>query len=176
MTTYVLDITTKPCRDSPPSQGCYAYSMHKYDFKIDINGNVNIKLQHISCCSGHPHQEHLPTEVLVINDNIPIPSYLIYSLKRLISQEINNFYNCHWNSIIETIRQIKINYVTEIQTENIEHNRLNEKIREQRTKYNILKKQLKEAEERNIILEKQLKEAEEKFEAYVNSNGVGVWV
>ena len=81
MATYVLDFVTGEYRDYPPSQGTYACNMWKYYFKIDTYGNVHIKEQGIGVCSGHSNQYYNPTDLLVINDNIPIPSYLIDTLK-----------------------------------------------------------------------------------------------
>jgi len=111
MASYVLDFVTGEYRDSPSHQGCYAYSMYKYYFKIDTRGNVNIKEQSISVCSGHPSQYHSPNDILVINDNISIPSYLIDTLKSLITYNFSNnsssIYRCHWTCIIETIKQLK---------------------------------------------------------------------
>ena len=83
MTTYVLDIISKPCYTE--GLGCYKGNGDyiKYFFKIDINGNVDISKtssHHFNGLNSSPI-----TKVLLINDNIPIPKYFISIITHLIN-------------------------------------------------------------------------------------------
>jgi hypothetical protein len=153
MVIYVLDFVSGEYRDTPSHQGCYAYTMYKYYFKIDTRGNVNVKEQSISVCSGHPNQYNPVTDILVINDNISIPSYLIETLKTLItcnfSHNSTSVYRCHWTCIIETIKQLKQSL---------------KELAENPQKETNIKIQLDNSTIKNEILEKQVKDLEQKLE------------
>ena len=64
MTSYVLDIKQET-RENPDN-----YNNIIYHFQIDVNGNVYIKKGSKDC--------------ITINDNIPIPTYLIKTIELLI--------------------------------------------------------------------------------------------
>jgi hypothetical protein len=153
MTTYILDFVTGEYRDAPSHQGCFAFTMYKYYFNINKRGNVKIKEQNIFVCSGHPNEHGVVKDILVINDNIPIPSYLIETLKTLITYNFihnsSSIYRCHWICIIETIKQLKQS-LKEL-TENPQ----------KETNIQIL---LDNSIVKNEILEKQLKDTEQKIE------------
>jgi hypothetical protein len=106
-TTYLINYETQPALHTPNSFGSYAYNMSKYWFKIDTKGNINIKTQNICVCSMQPNTYSTPTDELVINDNIPIPEYIIKTLKSLIENHDTNYYSCHWQCIINTIKTLK---------------------------------------------------------------------
>jgi len=154
MATYVLDFVTGEYRDSPSHQGCFAFTKYKYYFKIDIHGNVNIKEQSICVCSGHPDQYNPVTDILTINDNIPTPSYLIDTLKTLITcnfthNDTSSVYRCHWTCIIETIKQLKQSL---------------KELAENPQKETNIQIQLDNSTIKNEILEKQVKDLEQKIE------------
>lgn len=71
MTTYVLDIKQET-REHPNN-----YTEIIYHFQIDINGNVCIK-------KGSKDGYYRDCDCITINDNIPIPSYLIKSIELLL--------------------------------------------------------------------------------------------
>lgn len=108
MTEYVLEIINDLLRPPPPYD-C-AGSAEKLYIKIDKNGNVEIKAQGISICSGHPNQYYEIRDVLIINDNIPIPNYIINMLKVLLPSTSCNYtglYRQHYHNVIESIKIIK---------------------------------------------------------------------
>jgi len=155
MTTYILDFVTGEYRDAPSHQGCFAFTMYKYYFNIDTRGNIKIKEQNIFVCSGNPNEHGLVKDILIINDNIPIPNYLIETLKTLITfkHDGTSVYRSHWICIIETIKQLKqsLKELTENPQKetNIESN---------------IKIQLDNSTIKNEILEKQVKDMEQKLE------------
>jgi hypothetical protein len=79
--------------------------------KIDVRGNVNIQKQiiyvnwflPIQCC---PYRKSKLIDVLVINDNIEIPDYLINTIKKLFTSQ-ENLYVPHYEKIIESIKILK---------------------------------------------------------------------
>ena len=84
--------------------------------KIDARGNVNIQKQIIFINSFWPHY-FLPfrcftirttklIDVLVINDNVEIPDYLINMIKNLFIEK-ENLYVPHYEKIIESIKILK---------------------------------------------------------------------
>lgn len=81
MSEFVLDIETYPQSDDHSVHGCPHYT--KYFFQIDINGNVNISKETCETDSSFLGQKK---HILSINDNIPVPSYLINIIKALILQ------------------------------------------------------------------------------------------
>ena len=153
MTTYILDFVTDEYRDAPSHQGCFAFTRYKYYFNIDTRGNVKIKEQNILVCSGHPNEHGVVKDILVINDNIPIPSYLIETLKTLITYNFihnsSSIYRCHWICIIETIKQLKQSL---------------KELTENPQKETNIKIQLDNSTIKNEILEKQVKDMEQKLE------------
>ena len=113
MTDYLIDITLKDITD-------YGRTNFNLFIKIDKNGNVDIKQQYIhlrSGCAGG--NEFSPIwDLLIINDNIPIPSYMINMLQNLLSLP-NNKPNLpisssntplnlrHYENVIESIKILK---------------------------------------------------------------------
>jgi len=77
MTEYIIDIVVENIWHST---SCRNQETTFY-IKIDTNGNVNIKRQinYLQC--GHPNTIGLVRNMVTINDNIPIPSYLIDMIK-----------------------------------------------------------------------------------------------
>lgn len=108
MATYVLDFVSGEYRDTPSHQGCFAFTKYKYYFNIDTRGNVKIKEQNIFVCSGHPNEHGPVTDILVINDNIPIPRYLNETLKTLI---IGNFTHNDSSSLGTIINSLEFGYL-----------------------------------------------------------------
>jgi len=82
MSEFVLDIETCPQSDDYISNvGCRSYT--KYYFQIDVNGNVNISEKTSLKWDGSGGEKK---NILSINDNIPVPSYLITIIRALILQ------------------------------------------------------------------------------------------
>ena len=79
--------------------------------KIDARGNVNIQKQIIyvnwfipvHCL---PYRKSKLIDVLVINDNVEIPEYLINMIKKLFTHQ-QNLYVPHYEKIIESINILK---------------------------------------------------------------------
>jgi hypothetical protein len=107
MDSYVLDVETPQIRDVPPDGVTCWSNWYKYYFKIDKNGNVNVKSIIINCTSGHPPQSSPIYEVLNITDNIPIPDYLLDGIKYYISNLTGQVYRSHCELLINLISQFK---------------------------------------------------------------------
>jgi hypothetical protein len=108
MTEYVLEVINDLLRPPPPYD-CGGGAQKLY-IKIDKNGNVDIKSQHISICSGHPNQYCAISDVLIINDDIPIPNYIITMLKELLPStacQYTKLYQDHYNNVISCIKILK---------------------------------------------------------------------
>ena len=108
MTEYVLEVINDMLRPPPPYD-CGGGAQKLY-IKIDKNGNVDIKSQHISICSGHPNQYYGISDVLIINDDIPIPNYIITMLKELLPStacQYTKLYQDHYNNVISCIKILK---------------------------------------------------------------------
>ena len=77
MTEYVIDIVVKDV--------WYSNTMRNEEdtfyINIDINGNVDIKRQITQLWTGQPNRIGPIRNMVTINDNIPIPSYLINMIK-----------------------------------------------------------------------------------------------
>jgi hypothetical protein len=79
--------------------------------KIDARGNVNIQKQIIYVnwylpFQCHPYRKSKLIDVLVINDNVEIPDYLINTIKKLFVYQ-ENLYVPHYEKIIESIKILK---------------------------------------------------------------------
>ena len=84
--------------------------------KIDVRGNVKIQKQIIYINSFWPHyclpfrcfpiRKSRLIDVLVINDNVEIPDYLINMIKKLFTHQ-DNFYVNYYEKIIESINILK---------------------------------------------------------------------
>ena len=96
-------------RYEPPQQSVFWTRHDTYWIKIDSLGNVNIKTKSTTSYSGGSDHTTPIGDLLVINDNIPIPDYLIETLKTLIDGFTDAHYNHyrHWRSIIATIKKLK---------------------------------------------------------------------
>jgi len=109
MDTYVLDVETPEIRDEPiPLMGSTYYNSNKYYFKIDKNGNVNVKSIMINHTCGHPSQSYPIYEELNITDNIPIPDYLLDIIKYYTSTLKGHYvYRSHYSMVIGLVIQFK---------------------------------------------------------------------
>jgi len=79
--------------------------------KIDARGNVKIQKQIIYVnwylpFQCYPYRKSNLIDVLVINDNVEIPDYLINTIKKLFTEQ-KNFYLPHYQTIIESIKILK---------------------------------------------------------------------
>ena len=101
MTKYIVNTALRNLTDHP-----YGYNQVTLYIKIDINGNIDIKRQNQGDRHFGPGPIH---DHLIINDNIPIPTYMINMIKHLIpepaifvSGSLERFLN-----IIESIKILK---------------------------------------------------------------------
>lgn len=109
MTEYVIDITLERIQKSSHND----LGVYNIFIKIDINGNVDIKQEFLGRRPGYD-QSYIHN-LLIINDNIPIPSYLINMIKKLFDK--NNGLNIgytqmeliidHYYQSIDSIRTLK---------------------------------------------------------------------
>lgn len=107
MTDYALDVVNDVLRRANDQQGpiCKLY------IKIDKNGNVDIKCQTIDRCNGRPDQYLKIYDLLIINDNIHIPDYIIDMLRKLLPSTACHYtglYMEHYENVIESIRMLKV--------------------------------------------------------------------
>ena len=101
--TYVLDFETGEIRNIENNGN--DNDRHKYHYQIDSRGNV--KIEHTSGCywQGKLTWARAQTR-LSINDNIPVPMYLIVMLKELISCKADHS-SGFWNNVINVFNKIK---------------------------------------------------------------------
>ena len=106
---YVLDIKIGPFEDSPSTHPNSRLNSEFY-VKIDISGNVDIKKVCIRCnygVSGGSEIHHsTPIDILLIKDNIPIPSELLNTIKSWIDFPIQQ-YSYEFNRVVDQIKKIK---------------------------------------------------------------------
>lgn len=84
MSDYIIDITI----ENIPEQDYGEPRMLTLYIKIDKNGNVDIRKKIVSRLPWGAYQTWEPFPFIIINDNIPIPSYLINVIKNSFSQRI----------------------------------------------------------------------------------------
>jgi hypothetical protein len=80
MTEYIINTTIENIRGNHPYMSTTLY------IKIDKMGNVNIKRQTTTYQTGCFNQLSPIYDFYIINDNIPIPFYIIGMLKELFCQ------------------------------------------------------------------------------------------
>ena len=153
--TYVLDYETIRIRNSysPDDRGG-----HKYRYQIDSRGNV--KIQHMQ--ESWNGWNYPGVTILSINDNIPIPTYLVDMLKELVTYPSYNepptYGSGFWNNVINAFNKIKSGL------KELANNPLDAA---------DIKSQLGFSINKNEILQNELKEMEQKLKniqaAYVDS-------
>lgn len=153
--TYVLDYETENIRSSHNPDDCYG---HKFHYQIDSRGNV--KIQHISQDWrgwNYPGQTRFS-----VNDNIPIPAYLVDMLKELVTYRHND--GPTWNSRFWDINVINVFNKIKLGLKELANNPLDAA---------DIKSQLGFSMNKNEILQNELKEMEQKLKniqaAYVDS-------
>jgi len=104
MTDYIIDVII----DHILENDCSSHTGTKLYIKIDKNGNVDIKKQNIHYQQGIHNQYSRIWDELVINDNIPIPTYMIDMLKKLFSLPTSSRFRLHLNHYENVIASIKI--------------------------------------------------------------------
>jgi len=82
MTEYVIDMVIENVWHSQNVRN----QENTFYIKIDANGNVNIKRQMIYVQNGQPNIPGPLWDIVSINDNIPIPTYMIDMLKNSFCQ------------------------------------------------------------------------------------------
>ena len=111
--TYLINIETGFYRECPQRTGYD--NMTRFWFQIDIKGNVNIKSQLSTFNTSYGVRiEAAIRDVLVINDNIPIPLYIIDMLKILLDKpKMCDCYIEYWVHMITAIKTLKTNLQTQ---------------------------------------------------------------
>jgi hypothetical protein len=109
MSEYVIDYETP---NMPNDHSCNhgASGWVTYWFKIHKHGNIEITQQRSTSIPNQGTQFCRPERQLLIEDNIPIPNYLIEMLKTLITTNWQNqhyLYHYHWDIVLNTIKQLK---------------------------------------------------------------------
>ena len=109
MTEYIIDITLERINKSFSND----VGVYNIFIKIDINGNVDIKQEFLGRRPGYD-QSYIHN-LLIINDNIPIPPFMINMIKKLFDK--NNGLNIgytqmelnldHYYQSIDSIRTLK---------------------------------------------------------------------
>jgi hypothetical protein len=77
MSEYIIDITIENIYDNDICN----YHYITFYIKIDKNGNIDIKKKYTYLQTGIPNRDGPIHDFVVINDNIPIPFYVINILK-----------------------------------------------------------------------------------------------
>lgn len=110
MTEYIIDIIIDNIRENDYGNT----KSEKLYVKIDKNGNVDIKKQYKHHRVGIKDEYGSIFDVLIINDNVSIPSYMIEVLKKLFSPPNSTRYLLHANhyeNVIESLKILKENIV-----------------------------------------------------------------
>jgi len=91
----------------------FTHTTYIYDIKIDSSGNVNIQRSSTTYCSGSQGGQYYPNPVescITINDNVPIPDYIIEMIKNC-----PKFYDIqqaqHMISVIKGVKDRLLKYV-----------------------------------------------------------------
>ena len=85
MSDYIIDITI----ENIPEQDHGEPRILTLYIKIDKNGNVDIQKKIVTRMPPWgAYETHEPHPFIIINDNIPIPSYLINIIKNSFSQRV----------------------------------------------------------------------------------------
>jgi hypothetical protein len=116
---YVVDILTHFYRDYSVNDSGTS-NWKQYMIRIDVNGNVVVSHSFMSSQSNNNNEF---TKILEINDNIPIPSYLIPVIKHMFpcssivsrdgdfsyhpTKKYTNLYNNHWEIMIDLLKKLK---------------------------------------------------------------------
>jgi hypothetical protein len=121
---YVVDILTHFYRDYSVNDSGSS-NWKQYMIKIDVNGNVVVSQNSINSSSkvNNDSMSNEFTKILEINDNIPIPSYLIPVIKQMFpccsivsrdgdcsyhpTKKYTNLYNNHWEIMIDVLNKLK---------------------------------------------------------------------
>jgi hypothetical protein len=175
---YVVDILTHFYRDYSVNDSSSS-NWKQYVIKIDVNGNVVVSQSSLSS-SKHNHDiSNEFTKILEINDNIPIPSYLIPVIKQMFpccsivsrdgdcsyhpTKKYTNLYNNHWEIMIGLLKKLK----QEIKKT---HEDLNKNLhtKHEVEKYNI--KFIDLQEDKNLELEKKIDNLNTKISEILNDN------
>lgn len=101
---YVWDYETGEIRNSADNGN--DNNRHKYHYQIDSRGNVKIEHTSGSYWQGQMTWSRAQTRFSV-NDNIPIPSYLVDMLKELISCKADHYSGFWDKNVINVFNKIK---------------------------------------------------------------------
>jgi len=138
--------------------GCSAPQQYNFIIKIYKNGNIDIKIQNVNDY-GHPTTIY---DKLIINDNIPIPIYIIDIFKSLFSNG-SQLYEYDMNKFICILQKFKEDFAIIYKKNKLEDNQLkieNQQLKEENVKLNKSYKYFNKSPipEENEILKKQIEE------------------
>ena len=141
---YVLDYETGEIKNST----IYEPYGHKYHYQIDSQGNV--KIQHIM--NDYRGWNYPGQTRLLINDNIPIPAYLVDMLKELITyspyQDKPTHSSGFWDrNVINVINKIKSG-LKELANNPLDATDIKSQLGFYMNKNDILQNELKEMEQK----------------------------
>jgi hypothetical protein len=108
-------------RDSPISIGQCGSTWTNFNIKIYKNGNIDIKYNGVSSCSGHVDTHYPINDLLIISDNKKISEYFINILKYLLIDRKfyrNEKYSEYYYMVVEIIKNYKTNNDEKIIHEN----------------------------------------------------------
>ena len=103
MSEYIIDITI----ENIPEKDYGEPIMLTLYIKIDKNGNVDIQKKNVTRLPWGAYQTHGPFPFIIINDNIPIPSYLINIIQNSFSQRV---YETKVAGVSNSATDISLNY------------------------------------------------------------------
>lgn len=116
-----------PVRPFVPAFGVYPTVTMKYNFVVDMKGNLIIQSQ----ITSHPHNEPpVPgvwvTEVSIL-DNTPLPQEMMSILFYLL-EEKEVYLTSHWTFVIDTVRKLKQKATQQYQDVYLKNQRLEEEV------------------------------------------------
>lgn len=141
--TYVLDYETREIRSHPGGDNQW---ISKYYFQIDIRGNV--KVQEVGRYS-HDRGASFGNKrmILSIDDNIPIPTYLVDVLKEVISCDVINDTGFWHRNVINVFNKIKSG-LKELANNPLDATDIKSQLGFSMNKNDILQNELKEMEQK----------------------------
>jgi hypothetical protein len=141
--TYVLDYETREIRSHPGGDNQW---ISKYSFQIDIRGNV--KVQEVGRYS-HDRGASFGNKrmILSIDDNIPIPTYLVDVLKEVISCDVINDTGFWHRNVINVFNKIKSG-LKELANNPLDATDIKSQLGFSMNKNDILQNELKEMEQK----------------------------
>lgn len=175
----VVDILTHFYRDYSLNESSNS-NWKQYMIRIDVSGNVLVSENSLNSSSKHSNDVPYEfTKILEINDNIPIPSYLIPVIKHMFpccsivshngdcsyhpTKKYTNLYNNHWEIMIGLLKKIK----QEIKKT---HENSNKKLDVNHEVETYITKFISSQEDKNLELEKKIADINIEISKLLNDN------